>query len=74
MSLTIGERRKLRKIERALARTDPPLVARYAIFARIIRREDMPSTERLRVAERLSARLMHRGTRTDRNGMLWTAT
>ncbi len=48
MSLPAGERRKLRVIERAEARDDPGLAARYHIFNRLTRHEDMPRTERLR--------------------------
>ena len=49
MSLSIGERRKLRKVERALVRADPLLAGRYAIFTRLNRHEKMPRSERLRI-------------------------
>lgn len=48
MSLPVGERRKLRAIERAAARADPSLAARFSIFNELSRQEDMPRTERLR--------------------------
>ena len=48
MSLPAGERRKLRAIERAEARDNPGLAARYSIFNRLSRHEDMPRTERVK--------------------------
>jgi len=48
MSLPVGERRKLRRIERDAARADPGLAARFTIFNRLSRFEDMPRTERLK--------------------------
>ncbi len=47
MSLTIAERRKLRRVERALTCADPLLAGRYAIFTRLNRHENMPRIERL---------------------------
>jgi hypothetical protein len=49
MSLPVGERRKLRRIERAAVRADPGLAARFSIFNRLSRYEDMPRTERLKM-------------------------
>jgi hypothetical protein len=48
MSLPGSERRKLRGIERAAAKADPGLAARFSIFNQLSRQEDMPRTERLR--------------------------
>jgi hypothetical protein len=48
MSLPVGERRKLRTIERATARADPALAARFSMFNQISRQEDMPRTERVK--------------------------
>lgn len=60
MSLPVGERWKLRVIERAEARTDPSLAARFRIFNRLSRYEYMPRTERLR------ARAIRRKKRAER--------
>ncbi|MBV9382364.1 MAG: DUF3040 domain-containing protein [Streptosporangiaceae bacterium] len=51
MSLPAGERRKLRAIERAEARADPGLAARFSIFSQLSQPDDMPRTERLRARE-----------------------
>ena len=48
MSLPVGERWKLRTIERATARADPGLAARFSMFNQISRQEDMPRTERVK--------------------------
>jgi len=48
MSLPVGERRKLRRIERAAVTSDPGLAARFSIFNQLSRQEDMPRTERLK--------------------------
>ena len=48
MSLPLGERRKLRAIERAAAHANPGLAARFSIFNQLSRQEDMPRTERLK--------------------------
>jgi Protein of unknown function (DUF3040) len=48
MSLPVGERRKLRAIERAAASTDPRLAARFSMFNQLNGQEDMPRTERLK--------------------------
>jgi hypothetical protein len=47
MSLPVGERWKLRKIERAMASAEPGLYARFSIFNQLNRQEDMPCTERV---------------------------
>jgi hypothetical protein len=51
MSLPAGERRKLRTIERAEARTDPGLDARFFLFNQLSRCEDMPRGERVKAGE-----------------------
>ena len=48
MGLPLRERRKLRKIERALARTEPRLTAMFSMFACLNRVEAMPRRERVR--------------------------
>ncbi len=48
MGLPIGERRKLRRIERGLVRADPRLEALYTMFTRLGTRESMPRLERVR--------------------------
>jgi len=51
VNLPIGERLKLRAIERAETSADPVLAARFSIFGRLSRHEDMPRTERLKARE-----------------------
>jgi hypothetical protein len=51
MSLPVGERRKLRTIERAVASADPRLAARFSIFNQLSRNEDMPRTELVKARE-----------------------
>ena len=51
MSLPGGERWKLRTIERAEARTDPGLAARFSIFNQLSRHDEMPHTEQLKARE-----------------------
>jgi hypothetical protein len=48
MSLPVGERRKLRRIDRAMASADPGLAARFAMFNLLSWQEDMPLTERVK--------------------------
>jgi|307.fasta_scaffold1526811_1 hypothetical protein len=48
MSLPVGERRKLRRIDRAMASADPGLAARFAMFNLLSWQEDMPRTERVK--------------------------
>jgi hypothetical protein len=48
MSLPIGERRKLRRIERGIASADPRLAGLYSMFAKLSRLEAMPRAERVR--------------------------
>ncbi len=67
MSLPIGERRKLRRIERSIASTDPRLAALYSMFGRLSRLESMPRLERVR------ARAVRRAARVKRRTTLWTA-
>jgi len=66
MSLPIRERRKLRRIERGLASTDPRLAALYTMFGRLSRLESMPRLERVR------ARKIRRAARVRRKTALWT--
>ncbi len=49
MSLRIGERRKLRRIEQDIASADPRLAALYTMFGRLSRPEVMPRLERIHV-------------------------
>jgi hypothetical protein len=52
MSLSMGERRRLRTIERSLAGSDARLVSLYTIFNRLARGEAMPVIERRRTRVR----------------------
>ena len=52
MSLSMGERRRLRKIERSLAGSDSRLASLYSIFNRLSRADAMPAVERLRTRVR----------------------
>ena len=68
MSLPVGERLKLRAIERVEASADPSLAARFSLFSRLSRHEGMPRTERLK------ARAIRRKKRAERaipEGLLW---
>jgi hypothetical protein len=57
MSLPARERRRLSGIQCALDRSDPRLASLFATFSRLVRDEEMPHFERLRVrADRLAAR------------------
>lgn len=67
MSLPIGERRKLRQIERGIASSDPRLAALYSMFARLSRFEAMPRLERIR------AGLIRRAARVRGKATLWPA-
>ena len=49
MSLSLGERRRLRKIERSLAGSDSRLTSLYTIFNRLARVDAMPARERVRI-------------------------
>jgi len=51
MSLRLGERRRLRRIERSLACSDSRLNSLYSIFTRLTWSEAMPASERLRAWE-----------------------
>jgi hypothetical protein len=66
MSLPIGERRKLRRIERGISGADPRLAALYSMFGRLSRPEAMPRMERVR------ARTIRRAARVRRRTALWT--
>ena len=65
MSLPIGDRRKLRQIERGIADSDPRLAALYTMFARLSRFESMPRLERMRVG------VIRRAARVKRKTTLW---
>jgi hypothetical protein len=65
MSLPIGERRKLRRIERGIASTDPRLSALYSMFGRLSKPEAMPRAERVR------AGVIRRSVRVRRKAPLW---
>jgi len=67
MSLPVGERRKLRRIEQGIASTDPRLSALYSMFARLSRPEAMPRAERVRGGA------IRRSPRVKRKAPLWTA-
>ena len=60
MSLPVGERLKLRAIERAEASADPGLDARFSLFSRLSLYEGTPRTERLK------ARAIRRRKRAER--------
>jgi hypothetical protein len=47
MILPVGERRRLRRMERSLASSDPRLVPLFSIFNRLTWLEAMPDSERL---------------------------
>jgi hypothetical protein len=61
MGLPIGERRRLRRIERAITRTDPRLDALYAMFTRLGIWEAPPQAERVRAWRIRRAALVRRG-------------
>jgi hypothetical protein len=48
MSLPVGERWKLRRMERAMTSAEPRLAARFSMFNQLNGQEDMPRTERVR--------------------------
>lgn len=64
MGLPIRERHKLRKIERAIARTDSRLTAMYSMFTCLNRPDAMPRLERIR------ARVFRRAVRAKRAATL----
>ena len=68
MGLPVRERRKLRKIERAIARTEPRLTAMFSMFTCLSRVEDMPPAERVR------NRVVRRAARARRAATLKTNT
>jgi hypothetical protein len=67
MSLSLGERRRLRKIERSLAGSDSRLTSLYTIFNRLARVDAMPARERVRIRARHVPRQIGAG---DPYGML----
>ncbi len=67
MSLPMRDRRKLRRIERGIASTDPRLAGLYSMFARLSGMEAMPRAERVR------AGLIRRKARAKRRTALWPA-
>jgi len=52
MSLSLGERRRLRRIERSLAGSDSRLTSLYSIFNRLARVDAMPARERVTIRAR----------------------
>lgn len=52
MNLAGSGPRALHRIDSALSRSDPQLAGIYAVFTRLTRHEEMPSTERIRPARR----------------------
>ena len=56
MRLSMGERRKLRTIERSLADSDSRLASLYTIFNRLARGDAMPADERRRTRVRHTPR------------------
>ena len=73
MSLPIGERRKLRRMERSLARTDPRLDAFYSMFTRLSGLEAVPRVERIGAMERIWAIGFRRTPRVRRAAPLSSA-
>lgn len=67
MSLSLGERRRLRKIERSLDCPDSRLTALYSIFNRLARVDAMPARERIRLLER---RVPRQVNSADQNGVI----
>lgn len=68
MGLPIGERRKLRRIEQAISRTDPRLEALYSMFTKLSGPDTMPRLERVRArAIRRAARMRVRRTAPSSN-------
>jgi hypothetical protein len=67
MSLSLGDRRRLRRIERSLAGSDSRLTSLYSIFNRLARVDAMPARERVRIRARHVPRHMGAG---DPYGML----
>jgi hypothetical protein len=68
VSLPVGERLKLRAIERAEASADPSLAARFSLFSQLSLYEGVPRTERLK------ARAIRRKKRAERavsGSLLW---
>jgi hypothetical protein len=61
VSLSLGERRRLRKIERSLAGSDSRLTSLYSVFNRLARVDAMPARERVRLRARHVPRQMKAG-------------
>src|SRR5262245_43577831 len=68
MGLPLRERRKLRKIEQAIARTEPRLTAMFSMFTCLNGVEAMPRLERVR------NRVIRRAVRVRRAATLKTNT
>jgi hypothetical protein len=68
MSLPVGERRKLRAMERATASADQGLAARFSMFSKLSEQEDMPRGERLKARE---IRRKKRAERVAAEYLLW---
>jgi hypothetical protein len=58
MTLPYREERLLRRVDRALRRSDPDLASRLSIFARLNAAEAMPARERLRPQPRWAWRVL----------------
>jgi hypothetical protein len=67
MSLSLGERRRLRRIERSLDGSDSRLTSLYSIFNRLARADAMPARERVGIRARRVPRQMRAG---DPSGVL----
>jgi hypothetical protein len=68
MSIPLGERRKLRAMERAMTDDASAFADRFAMFCALHRWDEMPCTERLK------ARQVRRTVRAERWIALWLPT
>jgi hypothetical protein len=66
MSLSMGERRRLRAIERSLGSSDSPLASLYSIFNRLGRADTIPADDRI------GARARHVPRRKKARDPFWT--
>jgi hypothetical protein len=60
MSLSTSEQQALESIKNGLASSDPTLVARLTMFARLASGEEMPACEKIHADSRQPARRAHR--------------
>ena len=70
MSLSASEQQALDSIKDSLASSDPTLVARLTMFARLASGEEMPVREKIHVAGRMDRRLGLQGAAL----LLWLVT